>query len=81
MHIYRLKLKFDCRGTLRKLIELGRSQQLELLQRQEQLKQAHDHLVQNSKTILAAQVILFDIIALSLNYVVYIISCMFDHSK
>ncbi|XP_071728903.1 protein GAMETE EXPRESSED 1-like [Rutidosis leptorrhynchoides] len=45
----------ESRGTLQKLIELGRTQQQELIQRQEQLKNAHDHLVQNSKTILAAQ--------------------------
>ncbi|GJT04112.1 protein gamete expressed 1 isoform X1 [Tanacetum coccineum] len=45
----------ESRGTLQKLIELGHNQQQELIQRQEQLKQAHDHLVQNSKTILAAQ--------------------------
>jgi len=51
-----LTFKFDYRGTLQQLIELGHSQQQELIQRQEQLKQAHDHLVENSKTILAAQV-------------------------
>nr|GEV46495.1 protein gamete expressed 1-like [Tanacetum cinerariifolium] len=45
----------ESRGTLQKLIELGHNQQQELIQRQEQLKQAHDQLVQNSKTILAAQ--------------------------
>ncbi|GJZ68768.1 protein gamete expressed 1 isoform X1 [Tanacetum coccineum] len=45
----------ESRGTLQQLIELGHNQQQELIQRQEQLKQAHDHLVQNSKTILAAQ--------------------------
>ncbi|KAJ9565136.1 hypothetical protein OSB04_001102 [Centaurea solstitialis] len=42
-------------GTLQRLIELGHDQQQELMKRQEQLKQAHDHLVENSKTILAAQ--------------------------
>ncbi|KAK1418824.1 hypothetical protein QVD17_27971 [Tagetes erecta] len=45
----------ESRGTLQQLILLGHSQQQELIQRQEQLKQAHDHLVENSKTILAAQ--------------------------
>ncbi|GKG33573.1 hypothetical protein Tco_0433732, partial [Tanacetum coccineum] len=40
----------ESRGTLQQLIELGHNQQQELIQRQEQLKQAHDHLVQNSKT-------------------------------
>ncbi|KAJ0478746.1 hypothetical protein HanHA300_Chr13g0503361 [Helianthus annuus] len=45
----------ESRGTLQQLILLGHSQQQELIQRQEQLKQAHDLLVENSKTILAAQ--------------------------
>ncbi|KAJ9556788.1 hypothetical protein OSB04_011402 [Centaurea solstitialis] len=45
----------ESRGTLQRLIELGHNQQQELMKRQEQLKQAHDHLVENSKTILAAQ--------------------------
>ncbi|KAL4567275.1 hypothetical protein LXL04_022854 [Taraxacum kok-saghyz] len=45
----------ESRGTLQQLIEIGQSQQQELIQRQQQLKQAHDHLVENSKTILAAQ--------------------------
>ncbi|KAL4567936.1 hypothetical protein LXL04_023532 [Taraxacum kok-saghyz] len=45
----------ESRGTLQRLIELGQSQQQELIERQEQLKLAHDDLVKNSKTILAAQ--------------------------
>nr|KAJ0212970.1 hypothetical protein LSAT_V11C400167110 [Lactuca sativa] len=45
----------ESRGTLQQLIELGHSQQQELIQRQQQLKQVHDHLVENSKTILASQ--------------------------
>ncbi|XP_071934714.1 protein GAMETE EXPRESSED 1-like [Coffea arabica] len=45
----------ESRGTLEKLAEFGHRQQDELLQRQKQLQQAHDHLVANSKTILAAQ--------------------------
>ncbi|XP_031107502.1 protein GAMETE EXPRESSED 1-like [Ipomoea triloba] len=45
----------ESRGTLQKLAEIGHKQQDELLRRQEQLQQAHDHLVENSKTILAAQ--------------------------
>nr|KAJ0217035.1 hypothetical protein LSAT_V11C300151840 [Lactuca sativa] len=45
----------ESRGTLQQLIELGHSQQQELIQRQQQLKQVHDHLVENSKSILAAQ--------------------------
>nr|GMD01942.1 protein GAMETE EXPRESSED 1 [Ipomoea batatas] len=45
----------ESRGTLQQLAETGTKQQEELLRRQEQLQQAHDHLVENSKTILAAQ--------------------------
>ncbi|XP_052195520.1 protein GAMETE EXPRESSED 1 [Diospyros lotus] len=45
----------ESRGTLQKLAELGDKQQDELLQRQQLLQQAHDHLVENSRTILAAQ--------------------------
>ncbi|KAI3503656.1 hypothetical protein L1887_32103 [Cichorium endivia] len=45
----------ESRGTLQQLIDLGQSQQQELIQRQQQLKEAHDDLVKNSKTILAAQ--------------------------
>ncbi|XP_019191886.1 PREDICTED: protein GAMETE EXPRESSED 1-like [Ipomoea nil] len=45
----------ESRGTLQQLAEIGHKQQDELLRRQEQLQQAHDHLVENSKTILAAQ--------------------------
>ncbi|KAK9068200.1 hypothetical protein SSX86_012311 [Deinandra increscens subsp. villosa] len=45
----------ESRGTLQQLILLGHNQQQELIQRQEQLKQAHDQLVENSKNILAAQ--------------------------
>lgn len=39
------------------MAETGTKQQEELLRRQEQLQQAHDHLVENSKIILAAQVV------------------------
>ncbi|GJT04113.1 protein gamete expressed 1 isoform X1 [Tanacetum coccineum] len=45
----------ESRGTLQRLIELGQNQQQELIKKQEQLKEAHEHLVENSKTILAAQ--------------------------
>ncbi|KAM0050809.1 hypothetical protein Hdeb2414_s0007g00228081 [Helianthus debilis subsp. tardiflorus] len=45
----------ESRGSLQQLISLGNSQQQELIQRQEQLKQAHDYLFENSKTILSAQ--------------------------
>ncbi|KAK4435601.1 protein GAMETE EXPRESSED 1 [Sesamum alatum] len=45
----------ESRVTLQKLVEFGQKQQEELLQRQKQLHQSHDHLVENSKLILAAQ--------------------------
>ncbi|KAI7757798.1 hypothetical protein M8C21_029174 [Ambrosia artemisiifolia] len=45
----------ESRRSLQQLISLSNIQQEELIQRQEQLKQAHDHLFENSKTILAAQ--------------------------
>ncbi|PIN26271.1 hypothetical protein CDL12_00975 [Handroanthus impetiginosus] len=45
----------ESRVTLQKLAEFGHKQQEELLQRQKQLHQSHDHLVENSKQILAAQ--------------------------
>lgn len=41
---------------MQKLAEFGHRQQEELLVRQKQLEQAHDHLIVNSETILAAQV-------------------------
>lgn len=44
------------RSTLQRLAEYGHKQQEELLQRQKQLQQVHDHLMDNSKSILAAQV-------------------------
>ncbi|XP_077230959.1 gamete expressed protein 1 [Tasmannia lanceolata] len=45
----------ESRATLQNLVESGHKQQEELLLRQEQLQQTHDHLIQNSKSILAAQ--------------------------
>lgn len=44
------------RSTLERLAEYGRKQQEELLQRQAQLQQVHDNLIDNSKSILEAQV-------------------------
>lgn len=44
------------RSTLERLAEYGRKQQEELLQRQAQLQQVHDNLIENSKSILEAQV-------------------------
>ncbi|MCL7037692.1 hypothetical protein MKW94_024259, partial [Papaver nudicaule] len=45
----------ESRASLQSLADFGRKQQEELLRRQEQLQQAHDHLIENSKSILAAQ--------------------------
>ncbi|KAM0030567.1 hypothetical protein Hdeb2414_s0018g00538401 [Helianthus debilis subsp. tardiflorus] len=53
--VFQSKALEESRGSLQQLISLGNSQQQELIQRQEQLKQAHDYLYVNSKTILAAQ--------------------------
>lgn len=41
---------------MQQLDEYGHGQQEELLIRQKQLERAHDHIVKNSKSILAAQV-------------------------
>uniref|UniRef100_A0A7N0VJJ6 Protein GAMETE EXPRESSED 1 n=1 Tax=Kalanchoe fedtschenkoi TaxID=63787 RepID=A0A7N0VJJ6_KALFE len=45
----------ESRNSLQKLAEFGHKQQEELLQRQQQLQQAHDNLIKNSKHILQAQ--------------------------
>ncbi|XP_044506867.1 protein GAMETE EXPRESSED 1-like [Mangifera indica] len=45
----------ESRKKLQELAEYGHKQQEELLKRQEQLQEVHDHLVENSKSILAAQ--------------------------
>nr|POE69144.1 protein gamete expressed 1 [Quercus suber] len=43
----------DSRSTLQQFAEYGHRQQEELLQGQEQLQRIHDHLMENSKSILA----------------------------
>ncbi|XP_010917216.3 protein GAMETE EXPRESSED 1 [Elaeis guineensis] len=45
----------ESRKNVEKLAELGHKQQKELLRRQEEIQQAHDRLIQNSQSILAAQ--------------------------
>ncbi|KAK2966083.1 hypothetical protein RJ640_025579 [Escallonia rubra] len=45
----------ESRSTLQQLVEFGQGQQEKLFQRQEQLERAHDHLLENSRTILEAQ--------------------------
>jgi hypothetical protein len=47
------------RSLLQQLAEYGHRQQEELLKRQEQLQRVHDHLMENSKSMLAAQVRIF----------------------
>jgi hypothetical protein len=54
-----LKLLPNYRSTLQHFAEYGHKQQEELLQQQEQLQKVHDHLVENSNSILAAQVSVF----------------------
>lgn len=61
LQIYRISVlshfnNYFCRAIMQQLAEFGHRQQEELLNRQKQLELAHDHLVENSKTILAAQV-------------------------
>lgn len=45
----------ESRDNLKKLAEFGHKQQEELLRRQDQIQQVHDHLIQNSRSILSAQ--------------------------
>ncbi|KAB5537500.1 hypothetical protein DKX38_015033 [Salix brachista] len=45
----------ESRSMLQHFAEYGHKQQEELLQKQEQLQKVHDHLVENSNSILAAQ--------------------------
>ncbi|KAG9457335.1 hypothetical protein H6P81_001843 [Aristolochia fimbriata] len=45
----------ESRATLQSIAEFGHKHQEELLRRQEQLQQTHNHLIQNSHSILAAQ--------------------------
>lgn len=47
----------ESRSSIKKLVEYSSSQQEELLARQAKLHQVHDHLIENSKFILAAQVL------------------------
>jgi len=45
-----------CRKNLQYFAEYGHKQQEEILRRQEQIQGIHDRLMENSKTILSAQV-------------------------
>lgn len=45
-----------CRNTLQRLKEFSQEQQEDLAKRQEKLQEVHDHLFENSKSMLEAQV-------------------------
>ncbi|KAK8459868.1 hypothetical protein SEVIR_2G230200v4 [Setaria viridis] len=55
LHSFQAKALEESRETVQKLAQFGQRQQEELLARQEQIRQAHDHLIQNSHSILEAQ--------------------------
>ncbi|KAL6657397.1 hypothetical protein ACP70R_005177 [Stipagrostis hirtigluma subsp. patula] len=55
LHSFQAQALEESRDTIQKLAHFGRQQQEELLARQEQIRHAHDHLIQNSQSILEAQ--------------------------
>ncbi|KAM3275315.1 hypothetical protein ACQJBY_043957 [Aegilops geniculata] len=55
LHTFQSQALEESRETLEKLALFGQRQQEELLSKQEQIRQAHDHLILNSHSILAAQ--------------------------
>ncbi|KAG0522391.1 hypothetical protein BDA96_07G033000 [Sorghum bicolor] len=55
LHRFQAQALEESRETIQKLAQFGQHQQEELLSRQEQIRQAHEHLIQNSHTILEAQ--------------------------
>ncbi|PUZ70885.1 hypothetical protein GQ55_2G271300 [Panicum hallii var. hallii] len=55
LHNFQAQALEESRETIQKLAQFGQRQQEELLARQEQIRQAHDHLIQNSHSILEAQ--------------------------
>ncbi|XP_062198603.1 protein GAMETE EXPRESSED 1-like [Phragmites australis] len=55
LHSFQAQALEESRETVQKLAQFSQSQQEELLSRQEQIRQAHDHLIQNSHDILEAQ--------------------------
>ncbi|GJN33872.1 hypothetical protein PR202_gb22500 [Eleusine coracana subsp. coracana] len=55
LHNFQSKALDESRETMQKLALFGQRQQEELLARQEQIREAHDHLIQNSHSILEAQ--------------------------
>ncbi|CAD6266543.1 unnamed protein product [Miscanthus lutarioriparius] len=55
LHSFQAQALEESRETIQKLAQFGQRQQEELLSRQEQIRQAHEHLIQNSHSILEAQ--------------------------
>ncbi|CAD6219060.1 unnamed protein product [Miscanthus lutarioriparius] len=55
LHSFQAKSLEESRETMQKLAQFGQRQQEELLSRQEEIRKAHEHLVQNSHSILEAQ--------------------------
>ncbi|KAI4965726.1 hypothetical protein ZWY2020_051011, partial [Hordeum vulgare] len=55
LHTFQSQALEESRETLEKFAQFGQRQQEELLSKQEQIRQAHDHLILNSHSILAAQ--------------------------
>ncbi|KAF8719691.1 hypothetical protein HU200_024436 [Digitaria exilis] len=55
LHTFQAQALEESREIVQKLAQFGQRQQEELLARQEQIRQAHDHLMQNSHSILEAQ--------------------------
>ncbi|CAN6351264.1 unnamed protein product [Urochloa humidicola] len=55
LHRFQAQALEETREIVQKLAQFGQHQQEELLARQEQIRQAHDHLIQNSHSILEAQ--------------------------
>ncbi|KQJ90425.1 protein GAMETE EXPRESSED 1 isoform X2 [Brachypodium distachyon] len=55
LYNFQSKALEESRETMQKLAQFGQRQQEELLSKQEQIRQAHEHLIQNSHSILEAQ--------------------------
>ncbi|KAL5205480.1 hypothetical protein ABZP36_033689 [Zizania latifolia] len=55
LHSLQAQALEESRETMQKLAKFGQLQQEQLLSRQEEIRQAHDHLIQNSHSILEAQ--------------------------
>lgn len=58
LHGFQTRALEESRETIQKLANFGQRQQEELLARQEEIRNAHEHLIHNSHSILEAQVVL-----------------------